>query len=140
MTWTLPLPEAFPELAVRKRGSGADSYTESPLIVRDAPGVSQLRRWNLNGSDFAIQARVRRLLARHRMRTDCLEIGTTQGVVVLKGRLERAPGVPRREDDDWEREVRELAAAIRALPDVVDVATQLHEPERMDPPCTGTEG
>lgn len=107
-----------------------------------SPPGGTLQRWRLqlSGNDFAIHARVRRLLTRRWIRTDCLEIGTTQGVVLLKGRLEAIPGAPRQGDGSWQREVQELAVAIRALPEVVDVAMQLREPERMNSPCRGTEG
>ncbi|MBD3237811.1 MAG: hypothetical protein GF330_14000 [Candidatus Eisenbacteria bacterium] len=92
----------------------------------------------MSTSDFAIQARVQRLLARHWIRTDCLEVGTTQGVVVLKGRLEYLLGGSLGAECVAEQASQALRAAIRRLPGVVDVAMQVREPQKTEPPCTGT--
>ena len=77
--------------------------------------------------DFAIHARVRRALARRWVRADRLEIGTTEGVVLLKGRLETEPGdrADSAGNEAWGRFVQDLSRELRAIPGVVDVVLEI---------------
>jgi hypothetical protein len=82
-------------------------------------------------ADFAINARVRQVLTRRWVRRDQLEIGTTEGVVVLKGQIEREPGTPETEDDAArERFLHRLRSELKAIPGVVDVVMDTDSTER----------
>jgi hypothetical protein len=77
--------------------------------------------------DYAINAQVRRVLSRRWIRQQSLDVGTTDGVVLVRGRLEVEPGGPEVVDRDgleW-RVRRELAR----IPGVVDVVVEFHRPE-----------
>ena len=84
--------------------------------------------------DFEINARVRQVLARRWVVQHELEIGTTDGVVVLKGRLAREPGGPAAADCPEAREtfLRRLRSELKGIPGVVDVVMELHDAERTD--------
>jgi hypothetical protein len=77
--------------------------------------------------DFAINARARRAIARRWIRCDHLDVGTTDGVVLVKGRLELEPGGP--ELVDRERLIRGLRSDLTAIPGVVDVVMEFHRGE-----------
>jgi hypothetical protein len=72
--------------------------------------------------DFAINARVRRTLGRRWIRPQRLDVGTTDGVVFVKGPLEVEPGF--REPFDRERLIRQLRSDLQAIPGVVDVVLE----------------
>jgi hypothetical protein len=74
------------------------------------------------GRDFAINARVRRTLGRRWIRPQRLDVGTTDGVVFVKGPLEVEPGF--REPFDRERLIRQLRSDLQAIPGVVDVVLE----------------
>lgn len=77
--------------------------------------------------DFAINARVRRTLGRRWVRPEWLDVGTTDGVVFVKGPLEVEPGF--REPFDRERLIRQLRSDLRAIPGVVDVVLEFRAPQ-----------
>lgn len=83
-------------------------------------------------ADFAINARVRQVLTRRWVRTDGLDVGTTDGVVLIRGRLEREPGglTLSSDPDAGERFARRLKSEIKAIPGVTDVLMEIHETER----------
>ena len=72
--------------------------------------------------DFAINARVRRTLNRRWIRPQRLDVGTTDGVVFVKGPLEVEPGF--REPLDREHLIRQLRSELQAIPGVVDVVLE----------------
>lgn len=90
----------------------------------------------MKAEDYAIAARVRRTLARLWIRTDTLEIGTTEGVVLLKGRLEFASRAGVRSGEGWEHTQSRLGVALRTIPGVVDIVLQLRPPDTSETPCT----
>ncbi len=81
--------------------------------------------------DFAVNARVRQLLARHWVRQERLEVGTTDGVVLLKGCLELEPGGAISLEDERSRQrfVQRLRGDIAAIPGVADLVMELHRAE-----------
>ena len=83
-------------------------------------------------ADFAINARVRQVLSRRWVNLQGLEVGTTAGVVVLKGKLEReldgARGTMDREA--YERFLWRLRSELKAIPGVSDVAMEVCDIER----------
>lgn len=83
-------------------------------------------------ADFAINARVRHVLARRWVQTDGLEVGTTDGVVLIKGRIEREPGglTLASDTDAGDRFVHRLRSEIKAIPGVTDVVMEIHGAER----------
>lgn len=83
-------------------------------------------------ADFAINARVRQVLTRRWVRTDGLEVGTTAGVVLIKGRIEREPGglALGGDGDAGDRFVRRLRSEIKAIPGVTDVVMEIPSAER----------
>jgi hypothetical protein len=83
-------------------------------------------------ADFAINAKVRQLLARRWVRTEGLEVGTTDGVVVIKGPLEREPGslTMASDPDARDRFVWRLKSELRAIPGVTEVVLEVHSTER----------
>jgi hypothetical protein len=86
-------------------------------------------------ADFAINARVRQVLTRRWVRRDQLEIGTTDGVVVLKGQIEREPAAVETEDPGaQERFLWRLRAELKAIPGVVDVVMDTDSTERTQAP------
>jgi len=86
----------------------------------------------VSAEDFAINARVRQALARRWIRHQGLEVGTTDGVVLVKGRLDMEPGGPDVPGEDFpqERLVRRLRADLVAIPGVVDVVMEFHRSDR----------
>jgi hypothetical protein len=74
--------------------------------------------------DFAIQARVRRTLARRWIQAEGLDVGTTDGVVFVKGWLEVEPGHP--VPFDRERLIRGIRSDLSAIAGVVDVVLEFH--------------
>jgi hypothetical protein len=78
--------------------------------------------------DFAINAQVRRALARRWIRSECLDIGTTDGVVLVKGRLELEPGGS--QPVDRERLIRRLRTDLTAIPGVMDIVMEFHRGEQ----------
>ena len=93
-------------------------------------------------ADFAINAKVRHLLARRWVRNDGLEIGTTNGVVFLRGLLCREPGGPLEEETPLARErfLWRLRTELLAIPGVVEVVMDVTDSERTDTPWRGTRG
>lgn len=87
-------------------------------------------------ADFAINARVRQVLARRWVIPHGLDVGTTDGVVLMKGRVEREPGGPvgTGAEDARERFLRRLRSEIKAIPGVVEVIMEIPEVERTDTP------
>ena len=85
----------------------------------------------MGGTDFAISARVRRVLTRRWVRAESLEIGVTEGVVLLKGFLAVEPGGGANLDDDAARArfLRRLRHDFLGIPGVVDVVMDLHRSE-----------
>ncbi len=86
-------------------------------------------------ADFTINARVMQILARRWIDMTGVEVGTTDGVVLIQGRLEREPkgwG----EDDELARErfILSLRAQIRNIPGVADVVMRLHEGDDREAP------
>ena len=83
-------------------------------------------------ADFAINAKVRQLLARRWVRIEGLEVGTTAGVVVIKGCLEREPGglSMGNDADVGDRFVRRLRGELKAIPGVADVVLEIRPTER----------
>lgn len=83
-------------------------------------------------ADFAINAKVRQLLARRWVCVDGLEVGTTDGVVVIKGSLEREPGslTMGSDSDVGDRFVRRLRGELKAIRGVTDVVLEVHPIER----------
>lgn len=83
-------------------------------------------------ADYAINARVRQVLSRRWVKLQDLEVGTTDGVVVLKGKLEReldgARGSMDREA--YERFLWRLRSELKAIPGVTDVAMEVCDTER----------
>jgi len=77
--------------------------------------------------DYAIQARVRQLLARHWVRAEGLVVGTTEGVVVLKGPLAVEPGGGTRLDDPLQRArfLQRLRTEVAAIPGVREVVLEM---------------
>ena len=77
----------------------------------------------MSTEDFAINARVRRVLARHWVDPSSLEIGTTDGIVVLRGPLELVPGsmVDPEDPDARDSIVNRLRHEIRSIPGVSEV-------------------
>lgn len=82
-------------------------------------------------ADFAINAQVRRVLTRRWVRTDGLEVGTTDGVVLIKGSLDREPGslTMSAEPDARDRFVRKLRGELMAIPGVTQVVLEFHPAE-----------
>jgi hypothetical protein len=77
--------------------------------------------------DYVINARVRRVLARHWIEPSNLEVGTTDGVVVLKGRLalELEDGACLTDPLRCARVLRRLKADVAAIPGVHEVVMEL---------------
>jgi len=83
-------------------------------------------------ADIAIQARVRQALARRWVRIDQLEIGVTEGVVLLRGCLDVEPGGAPEGDAPpaCARLARRIERELRSLPGVLDVVMDIqHAPE-----------
>ena len=78
--------------------------------------------------DYAIHARVRQLLARHWVCPDRLLVGTTEGVVVLKGDLAVEAGGGVRLDDPLQRArfLQRLRSEVAAIPGVEGVVLDLN--------------
>jgi hypothetical protein len=87
---------------------------------------------SLGPADFAINARVRQVLTRRWVLTEGLEVGTTDGVVLIKGQLEREPGglTMGTDADAGDRFVRRLRSEIKAIPGVTDVVMEIRGVER----------
>ncbi len=85
-------------------------------------------------ADFAINAKVRQVLARRWVQMKGLEVGTTDGVVLIKGRLEREPGGLTLQGDALaqERFLWRLRSELRAIPGVADVVMDVAAMERTD--------
>lgn len=82
-------------------------------------------------ADFAINAQVRQLLARRWVQTERLEVGTTDGVVVIKGNLDREPGslTMSADPDARDRFVRKLRCELKSIPGVTEVVLEVHPME-----------
>ncbi len=92
-------------------------------------------------ADYSINARVMQVLARRWVDLSGIEVGTTGGVVLIKGDLEREPGGWDANDDlSRERFVHGLRTAIREIPGVVDVVMELDEHENTEAPWTKRAG
>ncbi len=104
----------------------------------DLPHLSVVKPDALDGSepraDYAINARVRQVLRRRWVRGDGLEIGTTDGVVLLRGPLELEPVSCREDEDSLDRErfLWRLRSELKAIPGVVDVVMEDGDEERTD--------
>jgi hypothetical protein len=87
-----------------------------------------MRRKAVRVDDFAINARVRQTLARRWIQHQSLEVGTTDGVVLVKGRLVMEPGGLEDPQEGFPRErfVRRLKTELAAIPGVVDVVVEFH--------------
>ncbi len=85
-------------------------------------------------ADFAINAKVRQVLARRWVQSEGLEVGTTDGVVLLKGRVEREPGGGSAAGDGVARDrfLWRLRSELRAIPGVVEVVMDMADTERTD--------
>lgn len=92
-------------------------------------------------ADYSINARVMQVLARRWVSLSGIEVGTTGGVVLIKGTLEREPGGWEANDDlARERFVHGLRSAIRGIPGVVEVVMELNEQENTEAPWTERAG
>ncbi|MFH1143088.1 MAG: hypothetical protein V1774_00920 [Candidatus Eisenbacteria bacterium] len=77
--------------------------------------------------DYAINARVRQVLARHWIHPESLQVGTAEGIVVLKGPLVVEPGGGVNLDDTVHRArlVQRLRSEVEGIPGVRQVVFQL---------------
>lgn len=93
-------------------------------------------------ADFAINAKVRHVLARRWVKKDGLEVGTTDGVVFLRGTLEREPGGPLEEENPMARKrfLWRLRNELMAISGVMEVVMDVTDSERTDIPWRGTRG
>jgi hypothetical protein len=82
-------------------------------------------------ADFAINGKVRQILARRWIRPEPLEIGVTDGVVLIAGYLDLEPGGVKdaAQPETRARLIKRLRSEIGALPGVVDVVIDLHQSE-----------
>ncbi|MBP7669501.1 MAG: hypothetical protein KA123_02875 [Candidatus Eisenbacteria bacterium] len=86
--------------------------------------------------DYAINARVRRVLARHWIDPGSFEVGTTDGVVVMKGRPSFAmEGEEFRDPLRCARMLQRLKSEVAAIPGVNDVVVDLHGGEGAEDAC-----
>ncbi len=106
---------------------GASGRTARPIVETsvgdDAPAGQR--------ADFTIHARVRQVLTRRWVRTDGLEVGTTDGVVVIKGSLDREPGGFTVGSDPAVRErfIKSLTRELKGIPGVTEVVLELRPSE-----------
>jgi hypothetical protein len=82
-------------------------------------------------NDFAINANVRRALARRWVRAERLEVGVTEGVVLLRGPLEveAGGGADLAEPDARGRFLRRLRSDLLGLKGVTDVVMDVQRME-----------
>ena len=85
-------------------------------------------------ADFAINARVRQLLTRRWVNRNGLEVGTTEGVVLLKGPIEREPAGVSSDQDPIAHEqfLWRLRTELKAIPGVIDVVIETPADERTE--------
>jgi hypothetical protein len=89
-------------------------------------------------ADYTINARVMQILTRRWVTLSTVEVGTTDGVVLIKGALEREPGGWEEADDlSRQRFLHSLRTAVRGIPGVVDVVMELNAPEGEAPRIHG---
>ena len=95
----------------------------------------------MEARDFAINAQVRQVLRRHWVCAEAIDIGTTCGVVLLRGQLALEPGGGLDLDEEAAR-VRflgQLRGEVRAIPGVVDVVMEFHRHRGVADGRTGTD-
>jgi hypothetical protein len=82
-------------------------------------------------NDFGINGHVRRVLAKRWVRSETLEIGVTEGVVLLKGFLDLEPGggIDLADGDARARFMRRLRSDLLGISGVTDVVMDLHSSE-----------
>ncbi len=82
-------------------------------------------------NDFGINGRVRRVLAKRWVRSEPLEIGVTEGIVLLKGFLDLEPGggIDMADAAARTRFLRRLRSDLLGIPGVTDVVMDLHGSE-----------
>jgi hypothetical protein len=82
-------------------------------------------------NDFGINGRVRHVLAKRWVRSETLEIGVTEGVVLLKGYLDLEPGggADLTNGGARARFLRRLRGDLLGIPGVTDVVMDLHSSE-----------
>ncbi len=91
-------------------------------------------------ADFAINAKVRQVLSRRWVNLGGLEVGTTNGVVLLRGNLDREPGGPVEMETPMARTrfLSRLRSELMAINGVLEVEMNIKETERTDIPWRGT--
>jgi hypothetical protein len=120
-----------------------DTVSGNHAVSREADSSPNNEpRDEVQPADFAINAKVRHVLARRWVRKDGLEVGTTDGVVFLRGNLDREPGGPPEEENPMARErfLWRLRNELLAIPGVMEVVMDVTDSERTDIPWRGTRG
>ncbi len=110
--------------------AGRDAARSCAALRSEAPDPEP------EAADFAINARVRHILTRRWIKREGLQIGTTDGVVVVRGPLERESAGPGIEESQTAHDqfLRRLRTELLGIPGVVDVVMEICNSERTDSP------